>query len=173
MPDLHSPHLAVLGDRVALGWVLENQRIAFPEPRYKSQLRSFVAGDRLYLYTTRGCFKNPTRDKGRIIGAATVTADMVTTRKPLVIGERTMPFEARVRVESLAPFGEGVEIAPLAGRLSCFPKPANWSVYLRRSVVPLTTADAKLIDQRLKSVMGSREDNMDGYMALARMSLVG
>ena len=30
-----------------------------------------------------------------------------------------------------------------------------------------------LIDQRLKSVMGSREDNMDGYMALARMSLVG
>ena len=76
-------------------------------------------------------------------------------------------------MESLVPFGEGVEIAPLAGRLSCFPKPAHWSVYLRRSVVPLSTADARLIDRQLKSMVGSREDNMDGYMARARLSLVG
>lgn len=173
MPTLHNPHLAVLGDRVALGWVLANQRIAFPEPRYRSQFRSFVSGDRLYLYTTRGCFKNPTRDKGRIIGVATVTADMATSDEPLVIGDRTLPFEAQVRVESLAPFGEGIDVALMAGSLSCFPKPANWSVYLRRSVVPLTTADARLIDRQLKVVAGSREGNMDGYMSRARTSLVG
>lgn len=171
MSGSHSPHLAVLGDRVALGWVLENQRIAFPEPRYRSQLRSFVTGDTLYLYTTRGCFKNPKRDRGRIIGLATVMDGMTASKTPLVIRDRTMPYEAPVRIESLAPVGEGVEIAELADQLSCFPKRDRWSVYLRRSVVPLNATDARLIDRHLAPLTGTLAEHLVGYRDRARMGL--
>lgn len=64
-----NPHLAVLGDRRAIGWVLTKQRIAFPEPRYRNLFPDFSSGDHLYLYTTRSAFGNPTNHRGRVIGA--------------------------------------------------------------------------------------------------------
>jgi hypothetical protein len=60
-------YLLVIGDREALGWILSAERMAFPDFR-RAETRSLKSGDRLLIYTTRGCFKNPTRDRGRIIG---------------------------------------------------------------------------------------------------------
>ncbi|MDR3202381.1 MAG: hypothetical protein LBT54_04535 [Bifidobacteriaceae bacterium] len=168
MPGVRNPHLAVLSDRVAVGWVLENQRIAFPEPRYKHQFRRFVVDDTLYLYTTRGCFKNPAQDQGRIVGKATLTEDMVTAEHPVAFLERTMPYEAPIRVDLLAPVGEGVPLAGLADRLSCFPKPDHWAAYLRRSVVPLSQADASLIDAALAPGARTLAECLEGYLERLR-----
>lgn len=169
MSTLHAPHLAVLGDREALGWVLTEERIAFPEPRYQNQLRAFERGDTLYLYATRGCFKNPTRDKGRVIGRATLTGAMTRAPEPVVFGQRAMPYVAPIDVESLTEVGEGVDLSQLAERLSCFPKSKSWSVYLRRSVVPLSVDDGALLDHALAGIAGTRRSHLEGYQARARM----
>lgn len=62
-------YLVILGDREAIGWVLREQRMAFPAtPR--AEVAALASGDRLYLYATRGAWRNPTRDRGRIIATA-------------------------------------------------------------------------------------------------------
>jgi len=63
--------LLVIGDRDALGWILAEQRMAFPTAQ-RAEVRALRIEDELFLYTTRGAFKNPTRDRGRVIGAARV-----------------------------------------------------------------------------------------------------
>jgi hypothetical protein len=55
-------HLLILGDRDALRWVLRNERMAFEAHRRKDVTRLAV-GDTLFVYTMRGCFHNPTRDR--------------------------------------------------------------------------------------------------------------
>lgn len=167
MPGHQNPHIAVLGDRKALAWVLESQRIAFPEPRYHHLFPSFTTGDVLYLYTTRGCFKNPTRDKGRIIGIATVAGDLARNPHPVAFGGRDLPYEAPLRVESLTKAGEGVDLSEHAADLSCFPKPDRWSVYLRRSVLAVSEKDAKLLDRLLKPLAGRLGDHLSGYQQRA------
>jgi hypothetical protein len=63
-------YLVVLGERDAIRWVLEQQRMAFPAtPR--SEVAALGPGDHLLLYATRGAWHNPGRDRGRIIGSAT------------------------------------------------------------------------------------------------------
>ncbi|HKF79950.1 MAG TPA: hypothetical protein VKB17_03920, partial [Thermoleophilaceae bacterium] len=64
-------YLLILGEREALAWVLREQRMAFSARRARSA-SALTLGDRLLLYTTRGCFHNPTRDRGRVIGAGEV-----------------------------------------------------------------------------------------------------
>ena len=56
-------YLLVIGDREALGWILAEQRMAFSSMS-RPHVRALSPGDTLLLYTTRGCFKNPTRDRG-------------------------------------------------------------------------------------------------------------
>ena len=62
-------YLLVIGDAVALAWVLAEQRMAFPALR-KSEAAALEVGDELLIHTTRGCFNNPTRDRSRVIGLA-------------------------------------------------------------------------------------------------------
>lgn len=161
----HAAHLVVIGDREALRWVLESERIALPEPRYASQPRSFVVGDELFLYTTRGCFRNPTRDRGRVIGKATLTSDMARSGQPVVIGGRSFPYMAALRIETLAPIGDGVDMAGIAEELSCFPKSDRWAMYLRRSVVPLSLEDKQLIDRLLRPFVRTVDRNRESYKA--------
>ncbi|MFF3909822.1 hypothetical protein ACFYZJ_28480 [Streptomyces sp. NPDC001848] len=66
-----SAHLLIIEDRAALSWVVTGQRMAFPTGRAKAA-RALGEGDEVFLYTTRGCFRNPTRDLGRVIGRATI-----------------------------------------------------------------------------------------------------
>jgi hypothetical protein len=67
-------YLRVLGERRALAWVLGSRRIAFPEQR-RADAQALQVDDRLFLYATRGCFHNPGRDLGRVIGTASVAGD--------------------------------------------------------------------------------------------------
>ena len=59
-------HLLVIGEREALVWVLSEQRMAFPAHR-AAEAVALAPGGLLLIYTTRGCFHNPTRDRGRVV----------------------------------------------------------------------------------------------------------
>lgn len=154
-------YLLVLGERQAIAWVLREQRMAFPASRDPSQ--TLNPGDELYLYTTRGAYKNPTRDRGRVIGRALVTGRVVPLDPPVEIAGRTFPVGCGLCVEELVPWGAGVELGPMAGRLAVFPKPDAWSAYLRRTLVPLPGADARTIRDLLRPVAGTRADHLAGY----------
>jgi hypothetical protein len=68
-------YLLVIGDATPLAWVLAEQRMAFPALR-QSQAVAFKVGDELFIYATRGCFRNPVRNRGRVMGLALVRSDV-------------------------------------------------------------------------------------------------
>jgi hypothetical protein len=160
--------LCIIGDRDALAWVLTERRMAFPAGRASSASRLRV-GDRLFLYTTRGCFKNPGRDRGRVIGSALVQTAVERFPVPVEISGRRFDLGCRLDVDGLAPFGAGVPLQPLAERLRVFPDAKTWSAWMRRALLFLPPADADLIASELADVAGPpKPAAIDGYRVAAR-----
>jgi hypothetical protein len=62
------PSTAILlaSDREPLAWLPREQRFAVPEARASAP----ACDSRLLPYTTRGCYRNPTRDRGLVIGGS-------------------------------------------------------------------------------------------------------
>lgn len=150
-------HLAILGDRDALVWVLTAHRLAFPEPRYPGvSPRAIKKGDTVFLYTTRGCYRNPSRDRGRVIAETTAASDVGQLTDPPTFGDRSFPLGCRFSIQTLAPAREGADLRELAPQMSSFPIPERWSVYLRRSVLALSPEDVALLRQQM-----ARFDNAD------------
>lgn len=142
-------HLLVIGERQALAWILSEQRMAFP-PNRAAEAMALRSGDLLLLYTTRGCFHNPTRDRGRVIGEARVASRVERLAEPVRFGAQEYPSGCALSVERLATLGAGVELAPLVPRLATFPDPATWSARMRRALVPLEDRDVALIREHLE-----------------------
>jgi hypothetical protein len=67
-------YLLIIGDCDALQWVLNKRRMAFP-PHRERLAGELSRGDRVFLYTTRSCWRNPTRDRGRIAGVGRVISE--------------------------------------------------------------------------------------------------
>jgi hypothetical protein len=118
-------------------------------------------GDLLLLYATRGCFHNPTRDRGRVIGRATVRKRARTLEEPVTFAGRVFTLGCDIRVRGLAPFGAGVELAPLVKSLASFPDVRSWSARMRRPLVPLAATDAS----RLLSLLAPLEGDLDAARA--------
>lgn len=156
--------LLPIADREPLAWILAEQRTAFPPWRAR-EAEEIGPGDRLLLYTTRGCFHNPTRDRGRIIGLATVTASSSKLRNPVRFGDREYTVGVPFAIERLAPLRQGVELSPLVQRLSSFPNPRAWSGRMRRALVPLTSEDADLLVRELEQVARPYPEELAGYAA--------
>jgi hypothetical protein len=74
-------------------------------------------------------------------------------------------------VESLLPWGQGVELQPLVDRLAAFPNAKAWSIQLRRPLLHLPHGDAELIGERLQEQAGDRRAHLDGYLAHDRPPL--
>ncbi len=145
-------HLLPIADREPLRRIVHEQRTAFAEHRAADAGR-LALGDRVFLYTTRGCFHNPTRDRGRVIASAAVVAPARRLEAPVRFGDREYPYLVELEIETLAPLREGFELAPLVPRLAeTFPDPRSWSVRLRRALVPLAPGDADLIAELLGAV---------------------
>ncbi len=143
--------MLVIGDREALAWILSTQRMAFPGHRARS-VAVLRPGDNLLLYTTRGCFRNPSRDRGRVMGHATVTSAVSPLDVPVKFVDRTFPVGCALSIESLAQYGTGVDLADQVSRMHAFPNPMTWSVYLRRPVVPLDGHDYALLHRALRKI---------------------
>jgi hypothetical protein len=160
---MRSTYLLPIADREALAWIVREQRTAFGEHRARDADR-LEPGDVLLLYTTRGCFRNPTRDRGRLIGRATVTARAKRLEDAVVFSAGEFPYLVEFRIELLAPRREGVELAPLVKRLpETFPDAATWSVRLRRALVSLASADARLLERELGRVASPYPDALSSY----------
>jgi hypothetical protein len=161
-------YILPIADRQPLAWILREQRTAFGENRSR-EAQALEAGDVLFLYTTRGCFRNPTRDRGRVIGRATVTTSARRVAKPPSLGDREFPHIVELAIESLAPLREGLELAPLIPRLMrTFPDPKSWSVRMRRALVPLDARDAAIIERELGSHVASYARAIGTYDGVAR-----
>ncbi|PXY27883.1 hypothetical protein [Prauserella muralis] len=144
-------YLLVIGDREALGWVLTAQRMAFPGFG-RAEIRALSPGDELLLYTTRGCFKNPTRDRGRVIAVGTARTAVATLDAPVEIAGRSFPVGCDVEFHTATRWPGGVELSPLVGELDAFADLGrSWSVRLRRPLARLTDGDAKLLRTQLEA----------------------
>jgi hypothetical protein len=144
-----SAYLLPIVDREPLAWIVAAQRTAFAAHRARDAAR-LRAGDRVFLYTARGCFHNPTRDRGRVAGLATVRQEPTPLTEPVRFGDREYALRLDLEIEFLAPPRGGVELAPLVPELESFPNKLAWSATMRRSLVPLTARDAKRLERKLR-----------------------
>ncbi|MFI0815374.1 hypothetical protein ACH4TX_03320 [Streptomyces sp. NPDC021098] len=155
-------HLVIISDRTALSWVLTEQRMAFPPGRARAA-QAIAEGDEVLLYSTRGCFGNPTRDLGRIIGHATVSSPVRSLADPVVFGDRSFTEGCELSIHGLAPFREGVVLRDHVDRLSVFPEPKHWSVRMRRASLSLPAADADVLRDELRPLLKPHADVVEAY----------
>jgi hypothetical protein len=142
-------YLLPIADREPLIWILRERMTAFAAHRGREAGR-LARGDRLLLYTTRGCFHNPTRDRGRIIGLATVKGRPRHLDDPVRFGNREFPIKVDLAFEVLVPRDEGLELAPLVRSLPrTFKNPDAWSASMRRALVPVDDAEAEQLGTSL------------------------
>jgi hypothetical protein len=144
-------YILPIADRDPLGWIISNQRTAVGAHR-RREAEALEPRDRLFLYTTRGCFRNPTRDRSRIVGVARVLGRAQVRKDAVQFVGHVYEVEIPLRIESLAPYRTGVDFADLIGRLDSFPNRRAWPAYLRRALVPITSRDADLLASRLSHV---------------------
>src|SRR4051794_4998457 len=157
-------YLLILGEREAIAWVLREQRMAFPStPR--AEVAALAVGDRLLLYTTRGAWNNPTRDRGRVIGTGTVTSPVRVLDEPVEISGRRFSSGCELEIDGLVRYPGGVELQPLVANLDAFPKPEAWSIYLRRALLGLSESDADLLLYRLRPLVTDRKSALPTYPA--------
>ncbi|WP_410535710.1 hypothetical protein [Streptomyces sp. KL2] len=88
----------VIGDRDAPSWVVTARRMA------PGRSAAPAGGDEVLLHTTRGCFRNPTRDLGRAMARARVAGPVRSLDGPVRFGERAFSEGCDLRTGCLAPF---------------------------------------------------------------------
>lgn len=136
------PWLIVLGDRDAIDWVVANGRMAvsdkvrtLPEP-----------GERVALYTTRGAYRNPTRDRSQIIGLGRVTGKAV--RRDINVAGKTYAASFPIGIDAITESRQGLPFEPLVEHLTFITTKRTWGGALRRPLVRIPDADFKQIERR-------------------------
>jgi hypothetical protein len=160
-------YLLVIGDATPLAWVLAEQRMAFPAVR-KSRAATLEIGDELFIYTTRKCFGNPTRDRGRVIGLALISSDVRDLAEPVVFDERRYTSGCTLDIQSVAPLRDGIELRPLVPQLHAFPDERAWSIRLRQPPVALDEHDAALLKSQLNPLVEPLNRHLDAYIEAGR-----
>lgn len=164
---MSASHLLIIGDREALAWVLQNERMAFQAHR-RGLVAALSQGDELFIYSTRGAFHNPGRDRGRVIGVARAATAPEVLPEPIELAGRRFELGCRLELVSLAPLGSGVELSLLVERMSVFPDKRAWSGRMRRPLLQLPAQDAAVVRRLLKPIAESPAAVLDGYLAAAR-----
>jgi len=158
-------YLLPIAAREPLRWIVREQRTACAVHR-RREAEALRAGDRVFLYSTRGCFRNPTRDRGRVFGLAQVTHGARVGGAAVEFWGTAYPIAVVLRIDALAPPWHGLELAPLVPRLrETFPDPATWSARMRRALVPLAEADADMIAGLLTGHMRPYAEQREAYAA--------
>ena len=142
--------------------------MAFTASRANGASAAIAVEDELFLYSTRGAFHNPGRDRGRVFGRATVETAVEALSPPLQLFGRAFTHDCRFSLLAIAPIHRGVELAGLVPGLSSFPNKTGWPAALRRPLMTLTPEDARLIRSRLEAVVVPAQDALPAYLAEAR-----
>ena len=156
-------HLVIIGEGEALAWVLLNRRMAFTVHR-RTMATAVRQDDEVFIYTTRGAFHNPTRDRGRVIARARASTATEFLPEPVEIAGRTFELACDLELLGLAPLGAGVELVPLVERLEAFPNKRGWKIWLRRPVLELPRADADLVRRLVDDVARAPADVVGAYL---------
>jgi len=143
--------------------------MAFTANRAPAAMAAIATGDELFLYATRGAFHNPTRDRGRVFGRARAKTAVERLPDPVSLLGREFTHGFPFELEAIAPPRRGVDLAELIPRLSSFPNKTGWAMSLRRPMLTLTPADARLIGQHLEADVGETADAIDLYVAESRL----
>lgn len=156
--------ILVLGDREAVGWVLSEQRMAFP--RNGGVVGSLRKNDRVLIHTTRGCFRNPTRDRGRIVAAATVTSPVAALLEPAHFAGREFPFGCTLHIPAAAPFRSGPSLTDMVEEVAALNHGARgWATRMRRTLVPLPLAsDYRVLRSALRRVEQPLDTVIEPYL---------
>lgn len=162
-----STFLLVLADREAIWWVVSNGKMAFPSRRERDASMLGV-NDRLLMYSTRGAWRNPTRDRGRVFGLARVASRPETLDSVVMVGERAFASGCALHIDGLSPYPHGVDFGSLVPLLHAFPKKHGWAGYLRRPLVALDEHDYSLIKGALEPLLSASSDVLEGYRLAAR-----
>jgi hypothetical protein len=156
-------YLLIIGERVALAWILGQSRMAFP-PTRRAEVDRLAIGDELFLTTTRGCFHNPSRDRTRIIGRASVESEVLPLQQHIEIAGRRFAASCDIALHSLAPYRGGVELAPLVSDIECLRDSTAWGMRLRRPLLELSASDRVLVNQRLQQIALRAADALPDYL---------
>lgn len=156
-------YLLVVGEREALGWILREQRMAFRDsPRALRHATGVTPGTELLIYTSRNCFHNPGRDRGRVIAAALATSRATVLNPPLSFAGAEFSMGCALSIRHLAPFGDGIDLGAMVDSLPTFPR--AWAIHLRRTLVPLSPADALTLRAALAGVAQPLDQALPTYL---------
>ncbi len=158
--------LLVISDREPLAWLLRTSSFAIPAARAESAPRP---GTTLLLYTTRGCHRNPGRDRGLVMGLAQATSDPRRLSEPVTFRGHEYVIGLDLDLQGVCRVREGVQLGPLQRQLDLLPSEGPWSYPLRRSAVPLSDPDATLIRERLVPLLRPVSEVLPAYERAARL----
>ena len=158
--------LLVISDREPLAWLLRTASFALPAARAAS---APALGTTLLLYTTRGCYRNPGRDRGLVMGVAQVASPPEPLQAPVTFRGHEYWIGLSLDLHGLCAVHEGVELGSLQGQLRLLPREGPWSYPLRRSVVPLSVGDARLISEHLEPLLRPVSEVLRAYESAARL----
>jgi len=159
-----SAYLLVFGYAAGASWALHEQRMGYGASN-NSKGAAVEPGDVFLPYVTKGCWGwSGSRQQQVLIGRAVVLTGAKALAEPVRLGEgRKIDTACELFFEQLAPYGEGVALAPLAPSLDVFRESPYWTNKLRRPVLRLGDADAERITAALKAVTSAYDDTIGSY----------
>ena len=130
------------------------------------QAGGLALGDRLFLYTTRGCFRNPKTGRSRVIGEVTVSGQVGPLESSVSFGERTYTVGCPLEITGLVDRGDGVDMVDSWGELDLFAglEPQTWGVRMRRVLVPISPRDAGVLHRKLSRRMKDPNTARPSYL---------
>ena len=164
MPGTPRPYLLILRDADGLAYALREHRVAFTSKRRIPLTR----GDIVFLYTTRGIFRNPSAGRGLIMGRAEIISDAVKFESGLRIADRVYTSGCHLTITGLVPLGEGLELRQIIDELETFhPHPKRWAFRLYSSFLQLSPKDASVIEEKLQPLLQDPEHVSQAYISRA------
>lgn len=161
-------YLNIVSDREAIHWILSRQSTASGVGRLAAG-RALEPGDRLFIYATRGAWRNPTRDRGRVIAVSEVAAVPMEPETTLMIAGREFELEVLLRIDRVAPYPTGVVLADHVDEMDLFPNKRAWSARLRTSLLRLTLHDMSILDRKLRPLLQPLEPHLPAYARAAKV----
>jgi hypothetical protein len=164
MPGTPRPYLLILRDADGLAYVLREHKAAFTPKRRIPLTR----GDIVFLYTTRGIFRNHGTGRGLIIGRAEIISDVVKFESGLRIADRVYTSGCHLAITGLVPLGEGVELRQIVDELETFhPHPKRWAFRIYSSFLQLSPKDASVIQEKIQPLLQNPEYVSQAYISHA------